>query len=85
MTAFPALTDRQQRDFEALFARAEGLQVELVIDRLKLQAADRNAEVQLKGFFRYRQRDGSGNKLDDYKKKVNLAFGPTGWRLTQVR
>jgi serine/threonine-protein kinase len=85
VTAFPALTDRQQRDFEALFARAEGLQVELVIDRLKLQVSDRNAEAQVKGFFRYRQRDGGGNKLEDYKKKANLAFGPTGWRLTQVR
>jgi hypothetical protein len=85
VTAFPALTDRQQRDFEALFARAEGLQVELVIDRLKLQVSDRNAEAQLKGFFRYRQRDGGGNKLEDYKKKASLAFGPTGWRLTQLR
>ena len=85
VTAFPALTDRQQHDFEALFARAAGLQVELVIDRLKLDVGDRRAEVQLKGFFRYRQRGGGGNKLDDYRKKANLAFGPTGWRLTQIR
>ena len=85
VSAFPALTDRQQHDFEGLFARAQGLQVELVIDRWKLEPADRRAEVQLKGFFRYQQRAGGGNKLDDYKKKANLAFGPTGWRLTQLR
>ena len=85
VSAFPALTDRQQHDFEELFARAEGLQVELVIDKWKLEPSDRRAEVQLKGFFRYRQRAGGGNKLDDYKKKANLAFGPTGWRLTQLR
>jgi serine/threonine protein kinase len=85
ITAVPSLTDRQQREFEELFARAEGLQVELVIERLKLEAEDRRAEVQLKGFFRYRQREGGGNKLDDYRKKANLAFAPTGWRITQVR
>ncbi len=83
--AVPALTDRQQHDFEGLFARAQGLQVELVIDRWNLDPAERRAEVQLKGFFRYRQREGGGNRLDDYKKKANLAFGPTGWRLTQLR
>jgi serine/threonine protein kinase len=81
----PALTDRQQREFEELFARAEGLQVELVAERTKLDVGDRRAEVQLKGFFRYRLRDGGGNKLDDYRKKANLAFSPTGWRITQVR
>ena len=24
-------------------------------------------------------------RLDDYRKKANLAFAPTGWRITQVR
>jgi serine/threonine-protein kinase len=81
----PALTDRQQRDFEELFAKAEGLQVELVAERIKLDVGDRRAEVQLKGFFRYREREGGGAKLDDYRKKANFAFAPTGWRITQVR
>ncbi|HET7043186.1 MAG TPA: hypothetical protein VFI13_14295, partial [Gemmatimonadales bacterium] len=81
----PALTDRQQHDFEQLFAKAEALQVELVIDKYKLEPSDRRAEVQVKGFFRYRERDGGANKLDDYRKKLNLAFAPTGWRITQVR
>jgi serine/threonine-protein kinase len=85
VSGFPTLTDRQQRDFEGLFARAEGLQVELVAERTKIDVGDRNAEVQLKGFFRYRQREGGANKLDDYRKKMNLAFGPTGWRVTQIR
>ena len=85
VSGFPTLTDRQQRDFEALFARAEGLQVELVAERTKIDTGDRNAEVQLKGFFRYRQREGGANKLDDYRKKMYLAFGPTGWRVTSIR
>ena len=41
--------------------------------------------MQLKGFFRYHLKNGGGNKLDDYRKKANLAFAPTGWRITQVR
>ncbi|MEP6745704.1 MAG: hypothetical protein ABJB33_09440, partial [Gemmatimonadota bacterium] len=84
VSAFPALTDRQQRDFEGLFARAQGLQVELVIDRYRLEPEDRRAEIQLKGFFRYRQ-EGGENKLDAYRKKATFAFAPTGWRLTQLR
>ena len=85
VSVVPALTDRQQRDFEELFAKAEGLEVELVAERTKLDVGDRRAEVQMKGFFRYRLREGGGNKLDDYRKKANLAFAPTGWRITQVR
>ena len=85
VSVVPALSDKQQRDFEALFAKAEDLQVELVIDKYKLEPADRRAEIQLKGFFRYRERQGGGNKLEDYRKKANLAFAPTGWRITQVR
>ena len=81
----PALTDRQQHDFEALFAKAQDLQVELVIDKYKLEAADRRAEIQVKGFFRYRDRQGGAARLEDYRKKLNLAFAPTGWRITQVR
>ena len=81
----PALTDRQQRDFETLFAKAQDLQVELVIEKYKLEPADHRAEIQLKGFFRYRERQGGANKLEDYRKKANLAFAPTGWRITQVR
>jgi serine/threonine protein kinase len=81
----PGLTDRQQKEFEELFAKAEGLQVELVAERVKIDVGDRRAEVQMKGFFRYRQRQGGANKLDDYRKKANLAFAPTGWRITQVR
>ena len=85
VSVVPALSDKQQRDFEALFAKAQDLQVELVIEKLKLEPADRRAEVQLKGFFRYRERQGGANKLEDYRKKANLAFAPTGWRITQVR
>ena len=85
VSVVPALTDRQQHDFESLFAKAADLQVELVIDKYKLEAADRRAEIQLKGFFRYRERQGGGNKLEDYRKKATLAFAPTGWRITQVR
>ncbi|HVX87988.1 MAG TPA: serine/threonine-protein kinase [Gemmatimonadales bacterium] len=85
VSGFPTLTDRQQRDFETLFGRAEGLQVELVAERTKIDVGDRNAEVQMKGFFRYRQREGGANKLDDYRKKMYLAYGPTGWRVTSIR
>jgi serine/threonine protein kinase len=85
VSVVPALTDRQQKEFEDLFAKAEGLQVELVAERVKIDVGDRRAEVQMKGFFRYRLRQGGGNKLDDYRKKANLAFAPTGWRITQVR
>ena len=85
VSGFPTLTDRQQREFEALFGRADGLQVELVAERIKIDVGDRNAEVQMKGFFRYRQREGGANKLDDYRKKMYLAYGPTGWRVTSIR
>jgi hypothetical protein len=85
LTVYPALTERQQRDFEELFGKAEGLSVEMVIERTRIDVADRRAEVNIKGFYRYTEKEGGRARLDDVRRRINLAFAPTGWRITQVR
>jgi serine/threonine protein kinase len=85
LTVYPALTERQQRDLEELFAKADGLEVEMVIERTRIDVSDRRAEVNVKGFYRYTEKEGGRARLDDVRRRINLAFAPTGWRITQVR
>lgn len=82
LRAYPGLTIKQQRDYEELFHDASRIRIAQRIERLKIDG--RAAEAQVNGKRVLTLRNGQ-RRTDDFNPKVIFAYGPTGWRITDIR
>jgi hypothetical protein len=83
LRAYPGLTADEQGEYEQLFREASRIRLVLNVERVRIDGP--SAEVRIKGKrFIVLRRTGE-RQAGDFDHKAHLAYGPTGWRITEIR
>ena len=83
LRAYPGLSADEQREYEQLFREASRVRLKLNVERIKIDGP--SAEVRIRGTRFIVLRKTGERQTGDFNRKALLAYGPTGWRITEIR